>query len=574
MAEINSEKIKIADIFSDRFQFKIPDFQRPLSWKKDNFEKLFEDIYSAFNEGQEEYFLGSIILQQEKDSNVYFIIDGQQRLTAVALLLAVIRDNTKDEELKKSIQKALFQEEDKFKNLPSVARIKLWEDLNIVENYIYELNGTSEYINKINNGEIKYTDKEDAKYHLYEALTCYDTKYKEIFQQNSDLVGRFVRYIYNNVYVICISTKDLPYAIQLFNILNTRGLPLTTADILKAENLSVIDENKRSDFAKKWRDIENDIGRENVEKVIEFIRTLKLKTKAKSSIYKEYSDLIFRENKLKKGEDFINYFLKISNIYNDYILDPENLKVENKYKNLVKLMRKFITFDDWIPPLISFCEKFQNYNSNNETFINFLPAFLYSLEKKTVIEWVAGFSFTKRILELNKIIEVVEQENTPKEVIDKLKKELIDKNLKKQFREKVDGKEFYFEEFAKYLLLRLDLEKVDQENFTGYKGTITIEHILPQNPPAESEWCQIFEEDQRKEWTNKIGNLVLLGRRKNAKARNYDFEKKKEKYFLEGGTTPFKITEEIKEVQKWDLKNLQERQNKLVEELLNLYFGD
>ncbi len=237
MAEINSEKIKIGDIFSDRFQFKIPDFQRPLSWKKDNFEKLFEDIFSAFNEKQEEYFLGSIILQQEKDSNVYFIIDGQQRLTTFAILLAVIRDNTKDEKLKKSIQKALNQEEDKFKKLPSVARIKLWEDLNIVEKYIYELNRTSEYIKKINSGQIKYTDKEDVKYHLYEAFTCYDIKYKEKFQQNNNLDGNFVEYLYNNVYVICISTKDLPYAIQLFNILNTRGLPLTTADILKAENL-------------------------------------------------------------------------------------------------------------------------------------------------------------------------------------------------------------------------------------------------------------------------------------------------------------------------------------------------
>ncbi len=561
MAEIIAKKIKVGDLFSESFQFKIPYFQRPLSWRLDNFEALFEDIYNAFTQNQEEYFLGTIILQEENDK-VYYIIDGQQRLTALLILLAVIRDNTDSEDLKNSIKKALYQEEDKYKNLPAAPRIKMWEDLANLEDFIYKVGKTKDYLKEIAERRIKYIDDKDPKYRLYEAIFLYNQKYKDIFQENKNSEGEFVKYLYNNVYVVYISTKDLPYAIQLFNVINTRGLPLTTADILKAENLSLIDESERHTFSKKWREIENNIGRENVEKVIEFIRTLKLKTKAKASIYKEYNDLIFKKEILKRGKDFIIYFDKISEIYRDYILEPDDLRVENKYKNLVKLMKEFIPFDDWVPPLISYCEKFKESH---------LLKFLYALERKTVIEWIVGFTPTKRILSLNKIIELIESKNNPEEVITELN---IPKDLKEEFKKKIDGKDFGSEDFAKYLLLRIDLEKWDPENFSGYSGTITIEHILPQNPSEKSEWVKIFTDKEREEWTNKIGNLVLLGRRKNSKARNYDFKEKKEAYFFKGGATPFKITENIKNYKTWTTKELEERQNELVGELLKLYFGD
>ncbi|MBC7092343.1 MAG: DUF262 domain-containing protein, partial [Nitrososphaeria archaeon] len=135
MAEINADKVKIGELFNDPLQFSIPNFQRPPSWEKDNFDKLFEDIYDAFYAKQEEYFLGSIILKGE--DNRYEIIDGQQRLTALAILLAVVRDETPDTSLKEEIQSSLYTKEVKIKRTPSVPRIKMWEDLSQLEDFIY-----------------------------------------------------------------------------------------------------------------------------------------------------------------------------------------------------------------------------------------------------------------------------------------------------------------------------------------------------------------------------------------------------------------------------------------------------
>jgi len=65
------------------------------------------------------------------------------------------------------------------------------------------------------------------------------------------------------------------------------------------------------------------------------------------------------------------------------------------------------------------------------------------------------------------------------------------------------------------------MERWELENFPGYPGTITVEHILPRNPPENSEWVKLFTEEERDEWTDKLGNLVLLSRRKNSRAQNY-----------------------------------------------------
>ena len=62
-------------------------------------------------------------------------------------------------------------------------------------------------------------------------------------------------------------------------------------------------------------------------------------------------------------------------------------------------------------------------------------------------------------------------------------------------------------------------------------GLHRIEHILPQTPDQASDWCKNFTGTQRAEWTNKLGNLIFLSRRKNASQGNLDFALKKEKYF-------------------------------------------
>ena len=105
---IKAEETPLKKIFSSDYIFVIPKFQRPFSWKKENFEALFMDIYEAMYDQQNIYFLGSMVLWNEKDE-IYNVIDGQQRLASLTILLAVLRDSIKDKDFRNSLHGAIFQ---------------------------------------------------------------------------------------------------------------------------------------------------------------------------------------------------------------------------------------------------------------------------------------------------------------------------------------------------------------------------------------------------------------------------------------------------------------------------------
>ncbi|MGL4873387.1 MAG: DUF262 domain-containing protein [Clostridium sp.] len=73
----------IAEIF--KLALKIPEYQRPYKWSGSSTNRLFSDIYKAYESNLEEYRIGAIILHN-KESQDYNIVDGQQRITTIAIL--------------------------------------------------------------------------------------------------------------------------------------------------------------------------------------------------------------------------------------------------------------------------------------------------------------------------------------------------------------------------------------------------------------------------------------------------------------------------------------------------------
>ena len=587
VTEIEAKEVKIGKVFSPDFMFEIPIYQRPLSWERDNFEQLFEDIFDAMNNNENQYFLGSIILQEhEQQENKYYLIDGQQRISALAILMAVIRDFTDISDLKQNLAHCLYQPASIFFNIPAEMRIIPWDDLkDIFGNYIYESGGTQKFINDFERNSIEYTDMQDPRYHLYEAICVFEKQLKGKLQKPDDL-KRFVIYLLNQVYLVYIKAANFDSAFRLFNVLNTRGRPLTTSDLLKSENIGAIeDKSTRLQYANIWRAIEDKLGRVELENVIAFIRTVQIKEKSKKSIYEEYRKEIFERGRLKRGTEFIDYVKGIADIYTDKILEGKitlgDTGKQNEYKNIITFLRRFVPFSDWIPPLVSFYHKFRTDE--------YLLDFTLRLEKKVMMEWISGFSPTERITSLNRVIKLVEMEKEPRKVVDELlfykgeervtgrPPRMLDFSDKSQIEpkliDKLDDNQFYSiygGKLAKYILLRIDMKYWDLENFPGYPGTITVEHILPQTPPEDSEWIERFGEKERMEWTNKLGNLVLLSGRKNSKAQNYDFDKKKDVYFKEK-STPFRITHEVEDKDEWSLEELKLRHQKLLSDAKEIF---
>src|SRR5919202_4157353 len=88
-------------------QFQIPLFQRPYSWKKENWEALWEDLMSIYNdEVKGFYFLGPIVTQSVPGTaegiSPFIVIDGQQRLTTLTIVLAALRNYLKKSDSEKA----------------------------------------------------------------------------------------------------------------------------------------------------------------------------------------------------------------------------------------------------------------------------------------------------------------------------------------------------------------------------------------------------------------------------------------------------------------------------------------
>jgi uncharacterized protein with ParB-like and HNH nuclease domain len=71
----------------------IPDFQRPYSWNNEQVEQLIEDLKEAY-ENKKLYLIGNMIIYENKEKNKLEIIDGQQRITTLALLLYILGEKT------------------------------------------------------------------------------------------------------------------------------------------------------------------------------------------------------------------------------------------------------------------------------------------------------------------------------------------------------------------------------------------------------------------------------------------------------------------------------------------------
>ena len=123
------------------------------------------------------------------------------------------------------------------------------------------------------------------------------------------------------------------------------------------------------------------------------------------------------------------------------------------------------------------------------------------------------------------------------------------------------------------MLLRIEIENSELENIRKeYSGIITVEHILPRTPSAESNWRKLFNEDQRINWTNRLGNLVLLSGKKNSQAQNYEFDEKK-RIYSGVKNTDFNITQQLSKIPVWTYDEMTNRHQVFKSALFKLYLN-
>lgn len=376
----------IREIFEGSHQFEIPDYQRPYAWTTEQATELFDDLYSAMQDtrvsgASSQYFLGSIVLIKNDRDPKSWVVDGQQRLTTLTILFAVLRtvmpgaaDDITDFLYKKG--KVSLGEKNEYR---LTARE---EDADFFRANIQEPDG----IEKL----VASTDKlKDSRLRYRENATVLLEKAKAL---PSDDLKTLWKFLANNCSLVVISTPDLEAAYRIFSVLNNRGLDLAPIDIIKAEVLGSIrrigGEDKARAYSKKWSEIESQLGRDAFGDLFGHIRTIYAKQKQRATLVKEFQEHV---TEYKTPIDLVDKVIKPYAEVWGFVRDAdfeatEHAETINEYLSWLNR----VDFKDWVPPALVYFKRFRHQPK-------LLAKFFQSLERLTYFLLVTKVGINERI---------------------------------------------------------------------------------------------------------------------------------------------------------------------------------
>ena len=538
--EAEVESLKNILVNDEKF-YQIPDYQRPYSWDKDNLSELVDDLVFAYIDNKEEtYFCGSLVLVKNESDSRFDIIDGQQRITTFTIMSCVFRDlylsnlNLKAKDfINHSIQDKYELNKRKLKFLTNEQHQNDFEQT--------VLKG------------IDFEDKKNLNKNKYLQNAHYIKSFiQEKIHENEIEVNDFIIWFYENVVLTVITCPSQDSAIKIFNVLNDRGMPLSSIDILKSTLMQMLDgKEDRKAFQTQWDSINSNLKFSNfdLDSVLNAYLYYKLASNPKSRLDKELK-IIFK----KEDNDALEIIQEISAFSEAYVA---TLVEENKYIYCLKYLKHRIY---WISILST--ANFKNYPETEE-LKKLLVAYYYQ-------NWVAGATVARIKQTSFNILKLIKSGSSIEKVSIEIQESLKMYSTTKTFKEELGGSRVYGRKWDKAILLLVEYFSTDdsKQSFIPIGSKLHLEHVLPQKP--NEDWKGIFTKGESDKWVDSLANLTLLSMRKNIQAKNYSFAKKIKAYQnLDNVVSPFLITQNIIGRNKWDVEELEKRTEYLNSRLMD-----
>ena len=258
MSKLNVDQKTIFDLLSDKkADFLIPDYQRPYAWNEEQCQTLWDDIflfsfpdnnYEAFDDN-EEYFLGSIVTYKNEKGKSE-VIDGQQRLTTLMLILRAFYDkffNMQDRNsilTRDRIEKCIWKTD----TFGTADKSTLKIDSEVATD-----NDKEEFIELLRSGVVKQGSK--SQYVLN--YQFFQKRINDFLQAFPSFFPYLPARILGNCILLPIEAESQDTALRIFSTLNDRGLPLSDADIFKAQFYKYYGTlNKKDEFIVEWKKLE------------------------------------------------------------------------------------------------------------------------------------------------------------------------------------------------------------------------------------------------------------------------------------------------------------------------------
>ncbi len=527
-------------------QLVVPPNQREYSWEEKQVTQLFQDFSKAIIEAEEGYFLGTIVTIPRKNG-ILEVIDGQQRLSTTAILLAAMRDYLvgKDQILVDALNSEFLTGIDRNRRA-RVPRLRMNIDDNDLFAWLIARNDDAEPpITRESHSRMKAAYNE-ARKHVRNIVATLDAK------DHGTALDGWISFIQNKALVVLLKVPNDANAYKMFETLNDRGLRTSQADLIK--NFLFGKSGERiQEVQQRWalmRGALESLEEDNI--TVDFLRHALIIIRGfvrEAAVYDAVQDYV-------KGEQAaVTFSTQLETLANAYVatFNPEHERW-NGYPDAVRRaieVFNLLGVKPMKPLMLAISVKF----SAQETASAF--SFLTSLGVRLII---AGNTRSGSV-EMPLAAAAAEIYAGQIDTAGALKARLHDITpTDDAFRSEFEAARVSKAQLARYYLRSLEMAAKDESEPwfmpVDDRSVINLEHVLPKKP--EGNWPN-FNEEQVDMYVNRLGNQALMRASDNSDIRSAGFEDKKKIY----GPSPYLLTSQIAELALWDVAAIQERQKVL-----------
>ncbi|HHC6557204.1 TPA: DUF262 domain-containing protein [Vibrio parahaemolyticus] len=565
--KIDTKTKKIEELFYGlNTRYFVPKYQRDYSWSVSNeLPDLWIDIINAFN-SRKSYFMGTILLAKHDQEDHFDIVDGQQRTVSFMLLLSVIQDYAKmviDDQI--GNDKLDCTNEDR-KHIADLLYRKVSRHIKEDECFLNLTNKDSKHFERlidVKNCNLKIEVNKSSNRVIKAKRFFQDKIEAEFFGRSGSLsqLKVFFEFVITQLKFVTITVEDDYDAYVIFESLNSKGMDLSVADLLKNKVLSNVEEGKQDRVLDDWDSIVRTIQSvpaNYVDYIKCYWNAYESPDVTKNTLYKSIRNKIHSDS--QRTLDFVDALL-------------ENADVYDKLKNKSKL--------NW--PKVNLNEKWASDVAELHIlgYTIYLPCFLYALNnrpdivsplavrtKSLLFRWITICDYgVGEIDSLFKNILSSMKDDKSDNYILELFDPLFQKVNDKVFEENFSSYESESNTIHKYIMSKITISQDGDHVIPDYLQ-VDLEHILPKHYEA---WKDYGLNDNfskpYKRWIYSVGNTVLLEKGINRSLKDKPFEIKQAAF----KESEFAETKELSKIDGWSEEEIKKRAKKLSKLALNIW---
>lgn len=526
----NADLLTLRSFFNNEYNpndrgknYYIPLYQREYKWNRNNILKLFEDIYNvSLDNNFESYFLGGVVLSRssmegdERTNKSLEVIDGQQRLTTLSILIAIIIQCLKHE--KRDFVGKQDYVYDLIEQLTGYVISKRYDDdyqaiwvLKVersdnLQEYYFEI------IKNLIDKKFIYTEFKNLEGENKDFFLKVKALHQKVKRLRNDELLHFTIQLLDHTQIVTTKTDSFETGYLVFEKLNDNGVGLLAHELLK-NYLFSIKKDKKSNLSNT-----------------ELVELNKVETEKLKYTWEELINKIDKIEPKLTPKTFLEYYLIIigknyKNSSTSEIFKEHRLYFEDNIDCRLDILEKMCSVADKLGSLRKsiYAEKTLNKLNFKLGFLILLSFYekytdQYEKYENKLFNLIFRFGFVHLIIEkikpMNKLIKklcitISESENV-ENCFSKIEKDINELILDEKHKfieslsevDRFNNRDHFVKIFFEILNLEVGLGYIDDE-------ILQIERIVPNLYEDANYDFEDINEDNISKYSNLLGNLVI-----------------------------------------------------------------